>query len=650
MSGAAVQKKLQAAALAGKQRDYTQAADILEEILADPAAPPEALLYLGRAYHAKGEYPLALAAFRDYLIQRPDSNAGIFFMARSYLAAGVYLRAVALLKRVLEKKPDNSSALFLMGTAFLKAKSSSRAVHWFQKAVEAAPDNSRIYQAYLNALLIKALNLSKKGEYSQAAAILEFITENGLSAPLPYLELGRLARIAGNELEALKYYIKAAELSPSDPKIRWHIAALYFSLGAAEQGKEELEKIRSLGELVPEPAEHGAALVDYCNIQNMVRRGAWQEAIDGCRAWFKTYHNTQEDPIEQAVLHTMLAESLRNTAQYDLALEHAERAIQLAPTIPELKLELLLVLKEQEHWSRLEKELARAQQLDEAIRLSFSALIADATNTDDKAVLELVQTAIKKAGPSVDLMLALARRWQAIGIYDLAAEWFRKVRTLAPENETAWLGEIACSEEMIATGDTNIVQQFEAACEGYIERWPENRDIQRSLASHWFTQQNWQKAANAFEQLLIRENANPTLRRMLAYCYRKLERYREAIVLLKGLLRGKPDSLDTLIEFISCLEAAGSAKWALATAEKALPLFSKSQELRVLIARLQLRFGNTEEALTALRRAAEICSNKKEIYAMMAKIYKKNGIHEMAQRYEELSQHSKPVNNKNSLI
>ncbi|MDR0376930.1 MAG: hypothetical protein LBH70_03965, partial [Spirochaetaceae bacterium] len=61
------QEQLRAAIRAGVNRDYAEAARILENLSACADAPPEACLYLGRSYHALGDIPGALTAYSEFI-------------------------------------------------------------------------------------------------------------------------------------------------------------------------------------------------------------------------------------------------------------------------------------------------------------------------------------------------------------------------------------------------------------------------------------------------------------------------------------------------------------------------------------------------------------------------------------------------------
>ena len=77
--------QFQEAMEAGRSRDYPRAVELLETIIAGTDELPEAVLYLGRGYHAMGRWEEALQAFRNFIRLKPDTSAGYFFAGRVFL-------------------------------------------------------------------------------------------------------------------------------------------------------------------------------------------------------------------------------------------------------------------------------------------------------------------------------------------------------------------------------------------------------------------------------------------------------------------------------------------------------------------------------------------------------------------------------------
>ncbi|MCL2130499.1 MAG: tetratricopeptide repeat protein, partial [Treponema sp.] len=120
-------KKLKLAAEAGKKGNYRLAVKVLEELITESDSPPEAWLLLGRSLHTLKDYSRALAAFNDYIRQRPKSGDGYLFSGRTYLALGMPYKAVPFLRKAIENSPGDSQTKALLGVAYLKSKHSQAA-------------------------------------------------------------------------------------------------------------------------------------------------------------------------------------------------------------------------------------------------------------------------------------------------------------------------------------------------------------------------------------------------------------------------------------------------------------------------------------------------------------------------------------------
>ncbi len=405
MADARIRRKFEDAVRAGSCRDYGTAVALLEEVLSRSDDIPEALLYLGRARHALGEHGRAIASFVDYLKIRPASVQARLFLGRSYLASGMPRRAIPVLLDAAERRPDDAAVAAMLGLAHLRARSSENAVEAFERAVMLAPEDKRIYRGYVNSLLVRGIRLARSGEADLASQMLRFVVDNGSDCVLARLELARLYRDSGDLGGALANYDRAVELSPSDPAIRWQRASILMAMNRGTALGAELDAIRSLGSDIPD-LPWNAQLVDRFLIASLLSASRWGKAAEACSQWLKKYGS---DPS----VHGMYAEALREQGRYDIAENHARRAIAGAPAEASLRYILLMLLWEKEDWNGLRAELpaARRHGCDGGVLLRFQALLASRTEADDKAVVDLVQRAIRETGPVPDLMYALASRY-----------------------------------------------------------------------------------------------------------------------------------------------------------------------------------------------------------------------------------------------
>jgi tetratricopeptide (TPR) repeat protein len=662
-SAAEGRRKFALAVAAGTRRDYRTAVSLLVELISAYDSPPEAYLYLGRSFHALKDYSKALAAYNDYLRLKPGSSEGCLFAGRTYLTIGLPHRAVPLLRKALRLNPSSVSTMALLGTAYLKSKHARMAVELLQRAVETAAkrelsagESRRIYRAYLNALFIRGIALCRMENFDPAIQMLRFVLENGqdvtaggrssTDTPLLRLELGRACRETGELREALEHYSKAAEYAPGDLRIRWYKASLLMMLGENAGALEELAYIRSRekGQPLPE-LPWNSELVDRFMIRSFLRAGEWRRAAEVCRRWLK---NREADPM----IHAMYAEAQRNMGDFTAAANHLERALELDGERIELWYEYILVAWEWRNWNKLKKILRILRKLggDPDLTGRFSVLYEAAVGEDDKTIISLLQKAIHELGPEPELMYTLGERCLKVGLTDDSIGWFEKTLTLRKNHERAHLGLIAALEVLVNEGGSGARNRRRhegsrllKAYDDYLNRWPDNLGIRRDRALFLIRICEFAKAAEELEALLVWEPANPTLRRVLAYAYRKNGRYREAAVFLKALLREKPGDIPLLLEFSGCLERAGAGYYARAVLEKAMPYFEKSPEIPMALGLLWFREKKIERSLDLLREAAGRSAGDPRPYQWMAVISRKIGDREGAKKFEEEAEKRKKM-------
>jgi tetratricopeptide (TPR) repeat protein len=630
--------------------NYRLAAKILGELISETDAPTEAWLLLGRSFHAIKDYSRALAAFNDYIRQRPHSGEGYFFAGRTYLVVGMPYKAVPLLRKALENLPGKSSDLqaaefksktkALLGTAYLKSKHSQAAVFILQEAVEEAPEDKRIYRAYLNSLMVRGIRLCRMGEYESGLQMLRFVQENRGEAgmgesPLLRLELGRAARETGDLQQALEHFTAALKIAGGkgigDRRIRWSRASILMALGKTKEAIKEIEIIRSHDTEVPD-LPWNSELVDLFMIKAFLENGEWQRASESCRAWLKL----RED---KPIIRALYAEALRNLGNFKKAHNHLQRALKNDPDALEFWYADILVSWEGKDYKAVKKALKKAKSLggDNDLLTRFDILCKARTSDDTQSIITLLQNAIRSLGPEPELMYALAEAYLKVGLLEEALNWFKKTAALKPDHQSAWLGQIAAlealydSRESYASGDKNVTENLTSLYVSYLKRWPGNLNIRRDRALFLLKTFEYADAASELEKLLVWEPSNPSLRRVLAYAYRKTGRYREAAVFLKALLKEKPRDTGILIEYTGCLERVGAGRYALGLLEKARELFqsaAKKQEaadISLALGVLYYRQKKAEKAFDYLREAAAINTKDPRPYEWMAAIARKNG-------------------------
>jgi tetratricopeptide (TPR) repeat protein len=619
---------------------------MLEELLSDPGAEPETYLYLGRALHALGDYPRALAALNDYTRLRPRNFQGYFFTGRAFLALGQYGRAAGSLGKALTLSPRNTHVMALLGAACLKSRRTAQAVAVLEQAVRTAADRNlpskeqgRIYRAYSNALLVRGVKLVRQEEYQAGLETLRFVLENGQDLPLLRLEMGRACRELGRMEEALEHYSRALEFAPGDRGIRWARASILMALDRDREALGEIEEIRRGDPGLPD-LPWNRETVDLYRARFYLENGEWRRAANTCKTLLR------KNPGGFA--HALYAEALRNLGDFRAALNHLDLARKLDGDRLEYQYERLLCAWEGEDWKTLKGAVARLKALggDPDLVGRFEILCRAKQERDDKEIIGLLQSAIRRSGPDPDLMYCLGERYLRVGLADLALGWFRNVRTLRDDHERAWLGEIAALEALESPAalpadapalDRDQAERYprelEQTLDQYLRRWPDNHRLRRERALFLVRRKRFAPAAGELETLLAREPGNPSLRRILAYSYRKLGRYREAAVFLKQLLREQPRDIRLLLEYSQCLERAGAPAYASFLLEQTLPLFPLSPDVPINLALIYFREGKTGKACEYLREAADRAPRDIRPWQWLAAIAAEQGDREQEERW-----------------
>jgi tetratricopeptide (TPR) repeat protein len=625
--------RLKEAIVLGNKRKYQESIAVLEEIICEYEGPPLAFLYLGRAQHTVKNYSRALAAFNDYISIAPRSAQGYFFAGRTCLVLGFFPRAVQYLEKALKLDKKNPDVMALLGTALLHSRRSGAAVEILQKAVEIAPENPRIYRAYLNALFIRGIRLSRTGNFELALQMLKFVLDNGRDGPLLRLELGRASRELGLPEEAEQHYTHALEFSPNDPMIRWYRSSIYLELGKKIDAIEDISFIRSQGANVPD-LPWNTELADRFIIYSLLEEGHWRRAADACRDWLKKRDAEPE-------IHAMYAEAQRNLKNFTAAENHLRRALEITPitTAGEQTLHLwyalMLTAWEGRNLKTLKKALYAAKKIggDKDILSRFSILYESENSDDVDRVITLTQKAVHTMGPEPELMYALGKAYLDAGLLEAAESWFSKTIFIRSKHEEARLGIIAVREAFFSEGKPKAADALAAAYQEYLDLWPDNRAIRRDEALFLVKICEYEAASKKLEALLAWDPSNPGLRRVLAYSYRKLGKFRQSAVFLRTLLKEKPDDIRLLLEYCGCIERSGSSQYAKMILEKATNFFPDSTEIPSALGIMAYREGNLERAFEQLREAASRNKNDPKPYLWMHRICQKKGDLEGAARY-----------------
>ncbi len=608
---------------AGRRRDYPQAIRLLQELLVHTDQFPDALLLLGRSYHALADYARAAQVLQLYLNANPGSAPGHFFAGRSCLALGLPELAARYLKRSVELEPGFPPALGLLALAVLKSGRPALAVGLFEQALKLDPDNPRLSNGYQNARLTLAIRLYRRRRYGEAQALLEGLRKERPDSLVVHLHLAGIYRGQGDLGRSIQHWAQAVRLAPEDAALRLQKAAVHLQRGETRDALSELgEGFRRLGASAPavsDPLEL-ARLAMMVLFRNQRHRQALEYARSLLRASYR-----------DAQAHAVMAECFVALHEPAKAANHYRRALEVEPSRLELSYGLAAALWEAGRYPELLRLAASIEHLnpDDGYAAYYRALCRPLLGEDFKATIPALQEQIRRHGPDPSLMCALGREYLRADLPELARGWLERTLKADEGNEQALLARID-AEQRLADADRTL-----AACADYLRLYPHNAQVRRGYAELLFNRKDYARAAGEIEQLLPRHPRHAGLRRMLARSYRGCRRNAEAVLLFRDLLRENPSSEELLRELAFALAASGSQPSAVALVRKATQAFPKRPGLHVLLGGLYLKTQDLERAAQTLRQAVASFPADWRLARSLGLIYRRQGNSAFAERFLE---------------
>ena len=615
--------QFQKAMEAGRDRNYPRAVELLEGIIAETGELPEAVLYLGRGYHAMGRWEEALQAFRNFIRLQPDTSAGYFFAGRVLLTLDLPAQAYKYLKRAHELNPEESSILGLLGLSCLKIRRPDLASKVLGKAVELDPGNRKLYTGYLNALAVHSVREFYAGNLDLAEQMFTFLIKNGDHGVMPHLYVGAIEREFGRYDEALGSYERAVELSPEDPLIRLSRAELLFLTGNREAAVRELELLKARLPGLKDFSFDDYTYNRYLAIHYFQEGNTRNALYYAKRALAANY----SDPD----LHLLVAECLRQTGQLSKASNHFHRVLDADRNNTGALYGLSLVLWQRDEYTEMLKYLKRLLNNDpaDATALYYSTLCRCRLEDDPGALIPDIQERIHEMGPDPHLFVCLGNQYRKSGVEELSEKWYRKAIQIDPEHRDAYLGLF----ELLRTREDseNLLEFYRK----YFEVFPGDSDRRREFIQLLVDTEEYAQAADQIVHFIPYGGADETSQRLLAICYRKTKRYKDAIVVYSQLLRLHPRNEEYLKGLVYCYDKTRKRDRSILLLEKGLEYIKDpSPSLLLIFGVLLHKSGEDEKALAVFRRIIDTYPKDWRGYWNLGRVYEKTGVHEMASKFK----------------
>jgi serine/threonine-protein kinase len=315
---------------------------------------PETAHELAHALQYKGELGEATAVFRDLERLRPNNGRHLVCLAqllksqgRSKEAAGVLEATVAMLREASRIRPDDFLIHTDLGRALDEQGKPEEAIAEYQTARRLRPDHARTLMNLSSAL-------AKQGKLEEAIALcreaIEVMPDAGM-----HNSLAGALRKQGKLEEAIAEYRTAVRLQPDTHQYHENLGLALEQRGMLEEASAEYRTAiridpacanahRNLGDALTGQGKLEEAIAE-CNEVIRLKpddAGAHDTLGNALTSQGKLaeamveYRNAFRLKPDAAPAHNGLAWNLvlspdRPRRDYDLALEHARKAVELAP-------------------------------------------------------------------------------------------------------------------------------------------------------------------------------------------------------------------------------------------------------------------------------------------------------------------------------
>jgi len=606
---------------AGRNRDYAKSVKILLRIVGSTDRFPQALLYLGRCYHALGEHARAVQALNFYVQQRPTSAAGHFFLGRAYLALEAFSPAIRHLRRATEVNPSFAAAFGLLGLAWLKARRSEKAIWCFAKALELDPNNTRLQVGYLNAALVLAIRLFYREDLVDSARLFNEVLEQRPSSILPHLYLASIYKELGKHNASLFHIDAASQMSPQDPFLHLQKALVLLSQDRKKEAAEELRVGTQILKSSVSPEGNVKDVLRFMTV-NLFREKRYREAIlSGTRLLKDDY----ADPY----LHMLVGESYRILGDLGKAKNHFLRALEKDRGSLEIRYGLFAVLWDRGEFEELLEETGRLLQKtpgDETAKYFHSLALARSDATIEQVLGELQQQ-VRARGPDLALMAELAAAYVRAGLPELAEGWFKRVLRIASDDIDS-LEALAGIYETLGKPELRRDTLLQ-----YLALDPDNKEARRQLVRLLLRMESFADAAEHIASLLTFEPHNNKLKSTLAVCYRRCGRYTEALVIIRDLLSTDRGSVELMKAAAYCLDKIGARNVGIKAIESFMKQNGESLSLLLMLGVLHYQENALEKSAELFRRAVSLAPKDWRASRNLGMVYRRMGNSEYAEKF-----------------
>ncbi len=179
----------------------------------------DALYLLAQSYQAAGDTERALLFYQRTLALNPTRPDVFFKMVYIYRKQGEHQHAVDALLKIVEIEPENANAHYLSAQSYLELKQPDEALAAFMKTVELTPEHvDAQYQA--------GLLFEQNGDIDNTIIQYENTIALDANNAEPFFRLGAIYQKRNDEDNIIRVYQPALVLEPNHPNLHYLLAGI----------------------------------------------------------------------------------------------------------------------------------------------------------------------------------------------------------------------------------------------------------------------------------------------------------------------------------------------------------------------------------------------------------------------------------------
>jgi cellulose synthase operon protein C len=213
-----------------------EARGLLEELLAQEAEDPDAMLYLGKVSEAAGDRTAAEQFYRDAIRVRGDRFDGYLALAQLFFAGERTQDADEVLRQARERVAESAEMRRMLGDMELARSSLAAAETEYRRALELDPND-------LAARFSLGVTLRRSGKLEEAEQTFDQVARRDDAWPGLALERGLLFEAEGQGDRAVQAYERALAERPTDIDLQLRLGAALVSANRIDEAEAKLEQV-----------------------------------------------------------------------------------------------------------------------------------------------------------------------------------------------------------------------------------------------------------------------------------------------------------------------------------------------------------------------------------------------------------------------